>query len=175
MPSPRSRSRSGSSFARRLPPAARAAGAIHRRPVKHAGCDHGRPVSAPVRASGSVIGSQVPRSHVSPCRRHTPRQGWCLRSRHNRWGGPRHGSARTTMGQTECRPGARRGCGSEHMIASCGRSRLAKTTSIMSLWSGRSGYLPGSTNWSSAEGRDDEHLAVTCDARAQLQLQDHAF
>ena len=37
-------------------------------------------------------------------------------------------SARTTMGQTEYRPGARSGCGTEHMIALCNRSRLAKIT-----------------------------------------------
>src|SRR6476619_4063316 len=79
------------------------------------------------------------------------------------------------MGRTECRPGARSGCGSERMIASCNRSRLVKNTSIMSLWSGRSGYSLGSTNWSCAEGCDDEHLAVTRNAGAHLQLRDHAI
>ena len=64
---------------------------------------------------------------------------------------------------------------SERMIASCSRSRLAKNTWMMSLWSERSGYLLGSTNWSGAEGCDDEHLAVTRNAGAQLQLRDHAL
>src|SRR6476620_6210260 len=61
------------------------------------------------------------------------------------------------------------------MRTSCTRSRLAKNTSIMSLWSGRSGYSLGSTNWNGEEGCDDEHLAVTRDAGAQLQLRDHAL
>ena len=74
------------------------------------------------------------------------------------------------MGRTECRPGARSGCGSERTIASCNRSRLVKITS------GRGGSLPGLTNWNGEEGcGDDEYLAVTSGASAQLQLRDHAL
>jgi hypothetical protein len=46
-------------------------------------------------------------------------------------------------------------------------------------YDGPDGMPPGRpkwmTNWSGAEGCDDEHLAVTRDARAQLQLRDHAL
>ena len=57
--------------------------------------------------------------------------------------------------------GARSGCGSERMIASCSRSRRARSAWMSSSWSARSGYLPGSTNRNSAEGCDDERRAVT--------------